>query len=140
MRHFHDPPRDLLAILGHLSHGSAHAALAHAMRASIVQLDTVSAGILDAADDVVPRFPLRLHHRGDDHRAVRPRPLHLGDLPQIDFERPIGDQLDVVDGEHLLIARVPGSVAVGDIQHGRADGLPHRAAPARFERAMHLRA
>ena len=37
-------------------------------------------------------------------------------------------------------AVVPRAIAIGDIQHRRADGLPDRAAPARFEGAVNLRA
>ena len=83
---------------------------------------------------------LRFDHGGDDDGAIRPGPFHLGDLAEIDFERTIGDQLDVVDGEHPLAAVVPGAVAIRNVQHRRADGLPDGAAPAGFERAVDLRA
>ena len=136
----HHPARDLLAILRHLANGAAHAALAHAVRAAVVQFDAVRAGVFDALDDLPPRFGLRLDHGGDDDRAIGPGALDLGNFAQVDFNRPVGDQLDVVDGQHALAAVVPGAVAIGDVEHRSADGLPHRAAPAGFKGPVNLRA
>ena len=48
-RDLRHPARDLLAIFRHLADGAAHAALAHAVRAAVVQLDAVRAGIFDLA-------------------------------------------------------------------------------------------
>ncbi len=67
-------------------------------------------------------------------------PLHFGDLAQIDLDGAIGDELDVVDGEHPLPGVVPGAVAIGDIQNRRADGFPDDSAPAGFEGFVNLRA
>ena len=50
------------------------------------------------------------------------------------------DQLDVVDGQHALPAPAPCAVAIRNVQHRRADGLPHRAAPARLKGLVNLRA
>ena len=121
-----------------MAHGRAHAALAHAVRAAIVKFNAIGAGVLNAAHDVVPGFGLRLDHRGDDHRPVRPVALDVGDLAQVDGERTIGDQLHVVDAQHALAAVVPGAVAIGDVQHRGPDGLPDRAAPAGFKGAVNL--
>jgi len=81
-----------------------------------------------------------LNHGGDDHGAIGPRALDLGDLPEIDFKRTVGDELNVIDGQHALTAIVPRAIAIGDIEHRRANGLPHGSAPACFKGAMDLRA
>ena len=49
-----NPARNLLAVFGDLANRRAHAALAHAVRAAIVELDSVCAGVFDFADDIVP--------------------------------------------------------------------------------------
>ena len=57
----------MLAVLGHLTDGGAHAALAHAVRAAEVEFEAVGARIFGALDDVVPGLALRFdHERGDD--------------------------------------------------------------------------
>src|SRR5208283_6236720 len=134
--YFHDPTRNLFAVLRHLTHSAAHAAFAHAVRAAIVQFDAVRAGVLNAANDVVPGFPLGLHHRGDDDGTIGPGALHLRNFTKIHFQRAVGDQLNVIDGQHFLAAVVPGAVAIGNVQHRSADGLPYGTAPARFKRAV----
>src|SRR5208337_5654171 len=122
--YFHDPTRNLFAVLRHLPDGAAHAALAHAVRTAVVQFDPVGAGILNAPNDVVPRFRLGLHHRGDEDGAIGPGAFHFRNLMKIHFQRAVGDQFDVVDGEHFLAAVMPCAVTVGNIQHRWADGLP----------------
>ncbi len=99
--------RDLLAIFRHLADGGSHAALAHAVGAAVVQFDAVGAGVFDPPDDVVPGFRLRFDHGGHNNGAVGPGAFHIRDLAQIDIERTVGDQLDVVDREHLVVAIVP---------------------------------
>ena len=54
------PFGDLLAVLGHLADGRAHAALAHAVRAAEVELEAVGAGVLGALHDLVPRLALAI--------------------------------------------------------------------------------
>src|SRR5690606_34767054 len=49
-----NPARDHLAVLGHLPHGGAHAALAHAVRAAVVELDAVGARVLDLLHHGLP--------------------------------------------------------------------------------------
>ncbi len=98
------PARDHLDVLGHLAHGRAHAALAHAVRAAEIELDRVGAGLLDPGQDGLPAGLLAGHHERDDHRPVGPVALDLLDLAQIDLERPVGDQLDIVEAGHALAA------------------------------------
>ncbi len=74
-RHLHHPARDLLAVFGNLADGAAHAALAHAVRAAIVQLDAVGAGIFDAGGRCRARLrasirPWRKRSRRDPARRA----------------------------------------------------------------------
>src|SRR3546814_15187260 len=61
--------------------------------------------------------------------------LHLLVLAQVHFQRPVGDQLDVVEAGHAGAVVAHGAVARGDVHDRRilAEGLPHHAAPARLE-------
>src|SRR5690606_6413983 len=138
LRDVGDPARDQRAVLGDLPQRGAHAALRHAVRTAVVQLDRVGAGVLDLEDDVAPRLRGRRDHRRHDDGAVRPEALDLGDLPQVHLERPVGDQLDVVDREELLAAHLERAVAVADVQDGVADRLPDGAAPAVLEGLVDL--
>ena len=71
-------------------------------------------------------------------RSVGPLLLDLGDLPQVDRERSIGDEFDVVDGQQTLPVNAHASVSVGDVQHRRSEGLPDHAAPPGLEGRVHL--
>ena len=88
--------------------------------------------------DVVPGLALRFHHQRGDHGVLRIALLDLGDLAQVDFERPVGDELDVVEAHHALAVPIDGGVARGDVDDGLAEGLPDGAAPAGVEGAHHL--
>ena len=80
----HDPARDFLDDGGLLADGGAHAALAHAVRAAVVELDAVGAGIGGALDELVPLFARLDHERGDDG-VVRPALFDLGDFAEVNF-------------------------------------------------------
>ena len=97
------PARHHLDIFRHLADGRAHAALAHAVRAAEIELDAVGAGLLDQRQDALPARLLARHHQRDDERAVRPVALDLLDLAQVDVERPVGDQLDVVEADQAAV-------------------------------------
>src|SRR4029077_7282493 len=103
-RDFHDPASDLLAILRDLADGAAHAALAHTVRAAIVQLNTVSSSVLNAANNVMPSLRLGFHHCGNNHSTIGPGPFYLRNLPKIHLHGPIGNEFDVVYGQHSFIA------------------------------------
>src|SRR3546814_19838572 len=53
--------------------------------------------------------------------------LHLLVLAQVHFQRPVGDQLDVVEAGHAGAVVAHGAVARGDVHDRRvlAEGLPH---------------
>ena len=55
-RFFFDPLRDHLRVIGNLTNGRAHAALAHSVRAAEVELEAVSSGVFGAGDNIVPGF------------------------------------------------------------------------------------
>ena len=88
---FHDPAGDLFAIFGNLANGAAHAAFTHAVRAAIVEFDAVRAGILNAANDVVPDFRFGFHHGGNDDGTIGPGALHFGNFAKIYFQRAVGN-------------------------------------------------
>src|SRR5690606_13480264 len=50
------PARHHLDIFRHLADGRAHAALAHAVRATEIEFDTVAFGLLDRRQDRLPAF------------------------------------------------------------------------------------
>ncbi|MPL84611.1 hypothetical protein SDC9_30576 [bioreactor metagenome] len=125
-----------LDVFGHLPHRRAHAALGHAMRAAEVQLDAVGAGVLDMAEDRLPALLVAGHHQRHHERPVGIVALDRLDLAQVDLERAVGDQLDVVDPHHPPVAAIDHAIArPRDVDDGRplgAEGLPHHAAPARL--------
>ena len=122
------------AVFRHLADGRAHAALAHAVRAAEVQLEAVGAGVFCALHDVMPGLALALHHQRGDHDVLRVAPLYLRDLPQVDLDGAVGDELDVVEAHHAPAVPVDGGIARADIGDRLADCLPHGAAPARHRR------
>ena len=132
------PAGDHLGVFGHLPHRAPHAALAHAMRASEIQLQAVGARVFGSLHDVVPGFARRLHHQRRDHRVLRIALLHFGDLAQIGFDGPVRDQLDIVQPHHALAVPIHRRIARRHVGDGLADGFPHRAAPTGVERAHDL--
>ncbi len=99
---FFDPRCDALGVFGHLSDGRAHAALAHSVRATEVELETIGAGILDLRHDLVPGCALGADHERRDDDVLWIASLDLGDFAQIDDGGPVGDELDVVEAHHAL--------------------------------------
>ena len=87
------------ATSGLLADGRAHAAFAHAVGTTEVQLDAVGAGIGRAFHELMPVLARVDHQRGDD-RVIGPAFFHLGDFAEIGFRRAIADQLDVVEADH----------------------------------------
>src|SRR3546814_5904017 len=97
----------------------AHAALAHAVRATQVEFDAVHAGIGDPDRQLLPRlFVDRRHHRTDDD-AIGPALAHRFDLAQVHVQRAVGNQFDVVDAEHAAQRTAMHAVAAGH-EIGRA--------------------
>ncbi len=131
------PAGDHLDILRHLPDRRAHVALAHAVRAAEIQFDTVAARLLDEAEDVLPRRLLARHHQAHHHGAIGPVALHLLDLGEVDRQRAVGDQFDVVEAGHPLAVVANRPVTAGHVDDRRvlAQRLPHHAAPAGLERA-----
>jgi hypothetical protein len=46
------------------------------------------------------------HHQRDDQRAVGPVALDAADLLQVGLQRPVGDQLDVVEAHHAAVGPI----------------------------------
>ena len=129
-----DPPNDGLGHLRILADGRAHAALAHAVRAAEVQFDAVRPRVLGALYEFMPALA-GVHHERRDDRVMRPAFLDLGKFAEIRLRRAVGDQFDVVETDHAVLAQVERRIARGDVHDGIADGLPNHAAPAGLERA-----
>jgi hypothetical protein len=62
------------------------------------------------------------------------------DFLQVDFQRTVGNQLDVVEAEDFAVLAVVRRIARRDVDGRRifAQRLPHHAAPARFKCAHHV--
>src|SRR5690606_13572034 len=56
----------------------------------------------------------------------------------VQFDRPVGDQLDVVYRHQPVAGVLEGAVTVRYVEDGVADGLPDRATPAVLERLVDL--
>src|SRR5438270_2744320 len=69
---------------------------------------------------------------------LRIPPLHLRDLPQIDPNRPIRDELNIIESHHSPPLPINRRVARTDIRNWLANRLPHGPAPPRIERPHHL--
>src|SRR5690606_31038771 len=113
------PARHHLDVFGHLADGRAHATLRHAMRAAEVPLDRVPLGPPDTPEDAFPALFGPWHPQGVDHRPVGPLLLDPLDLLQVDLERPVGDQLDIVEAVNLLAAIVDRAIARTDVHNRR---------------------
>jgi hypothetical protein len=113
----------------------AHAALAHAVRASEIEFERVGARRFGAAHHVVPRLALRFDHQRCDHQVVRVALLHVVDFPEVHFDGPVADQLNIVEAHHFYVVEIDGPVARARVDDGVADCFPHHAAPACVEGA-----
>ena len=132
------PGRDHLDIIRHLADRRAHAALRHAVGAAEIELDPVGSGVLDIGQDGLPAVLVARHHQGDDQRPVRPFPLDLLDLAQIDLDRPVRNQLDVGEAGHPGAVVLHRAVARRGVDDRLADGLPDDSAPACPEGAFDI--
>ena len=117
---------------------AAHAALAHAVRAAEIELDAVGAGVLDARRISFQASLFDATISETTRARSGQRFLTSADLAQVDLERPVGDQLDVVEADHALAVQSTAAVARADVDDGLAERLPHHAAPAGLEGAHDL--
>mmetsp|Transcript_6361 Transcript_6361/g.25874 ORF Transcript_6361/g.25874 Transcript_6361/m.25874 type:complete len:397 (+) Transcript_6361:1035-2225(+) len=135
------PRGDPLDVLRHLAHGRAHAAFAHAVRAAEVQLHAVGAGVGHALKNRLPARLVHRHHQRDDHGPVGEIALHAADLVEVDLQRPVADQLDVVEADDAAVGAPERGIARAvDVDDRRvlAERLPDHAAPAGLEGAAHV--
>jgi hypothetical protein len=74
---------------------------------------------------------------GNDDCAVRPVALHLLDFPKVGLQRPVGDELDIVETDDPVVVVVERAVARGDVDDGRIfpQRFPHHPAPTGLERS-----
>ena len=97
-------PTIVSATFGLLPDCRAHAALAHAVRATEVQLDAVRARVLGALHEFMPVLA-RVHHERGDDGVIRPALLDLGDFAEVGFRRAVADEFDVVEPDHARRGR-----------------------------------
>ena len=108
------------------------------MRTPKVQLQPIRSRILRPPHDVMPRLTPALHHQRSDNHMLRIPSLRLRNLLQVHLDRPVGDQLDIVESHHPLPRPVDRRVPRTHICNRLPNRLPHRSAPARIEGPHHL--
>ena len=102
-----------------------------------IELEPVGTRVLNLSQNRFPHALLTGHHQRDHESAIRPVLLDLRDLIKVHLQRPVGDQLNVVETDHAAVLAVHRLVARAvHIDNGRTlftEGLPHDAAPSRFK-------
>ena len=146
-RQFHDhrhtgvrlgPAGDHLDIFGNLADSGTHAALGHAVRTAEIQLHPVAFGVFHLAQDILPAWLFTRHHQAGDKCPVRPCTLHRLDFLKVYIQRPVSDQLDVVQSEQAPVSTPDRAVAwPADIDDMRIESkcLPNNTAPSGLEGA-----
>lgn len=105
---------------------------------SEIQLQTVNADRLHFLHNFVPGFTIRFHHQGNDQRMLRKFLFRLVDFLQIHFQRPVGDQFDIVEPRHPLAIEMQGGKPRRRIDNRISERFPDRPAPSRFKSSLHL--
>src|SRR5579859_2517868 len=77
------------------------------------------------------------HQRGDD-RMLRKTLFYLGNFLEIDVDRAVADELDIVEAHHAFILKIYRPITGSRIDNGLADRLPDCSAPSCFEGAHDL--
>src|SRR5438874_885617 len=120
---------DLAGVIRNLADRAAHAALTHAVRAAEVELDAVGAATLRLLHHLMPRFAFRLHHQRSDDRMFRIIALDFRDLFEVVGNRPVADELDVVEAHHPVLAEIDRAATREDVDDRLADRFPDGPAP-----------
>src|SRR5258708_36553510 len=77
---------------------------------------------------------LRFDHQRRDDRVLRKTLLYFSNLPEVDVNRAVADELDIIEAHHALILKVYRPITGTGIDNRFADRLPDRSTPSRFER------
>jgi hypothetical protein len=79
------------------------------MRATEVKLNTVSPGGFYLRQNGFPGFFFAGHHDRHHHRPVRPPLFDAGYLFKVDGQRPVSNQLDIIEPKNAAVgpSRVP---------------------------------
>src|SRR2546426_3555860 len=136
LRDFGHPACDLFGQIWMFAHLRSHLAFGHAMRAREVELECIHARVLDHARQFLPAALFILFHdRGYQH-MIRILLFDLAKLVEPDFNRAIGNQLDVFEANDLAgSSRSQFPVTRNDVDNlggFQANSLCDRAAPAGF--------
>ena len=108
------------------------------MRTAEIQLHPVAFGVFHLAQDILPAWLFTRHHQAGDKCPVRPCTLHRLDFLKVYIQRPVSDQLDVVQSEQAPVSTPDRAVAwPADIDDMRIESkcLPHNTAPSGLEGA-----
>jgi hypothetical protein len=81
------------------------------VRAAEVEFQAIGAGIFSTRYDLVPCFPLRLHHQRRNDCVAGVALLHLSHLAEICIYAAVADELDIVEAHDALAVPVGGRVA-----------------------------
>src|ERR1041385_497608 len=116
-----------------LAHFRTHLALRHAVWTGEVELESIDAGVLDHADQLLPATLFVLLHDRRNQNVVGILFLNLPKLVEPDVDRTIRDQFDVLETDHLTRgSRTEFSVSrnnVNDLRGFETDSLSNSAAP-----------
>src|ERR1700755_3403184 len=108
------------------------------MGTSKVKFKPIRTRVLRTHDNVVPRLALALDHERSDDNMLRISPLDLCDLLEIDLRGPVGDEFNIIEPHHAPPPPIDRRIARTNIRDGRANRLPHRAAPTGIKRPHYL--
>ena len=97
------PAGDHFDIFRYLADRRAHPALAHAMRATEVKLDTVCPRGFYLWQNGFPRFFFAGHHDRHHYRPVGPAFFDAGNLFKVDGQRTVSDELDIIQPQNAPI-------------------------------------
>ena len=139
-RNLFDPFGDHACVFRNLAHRGAHSAFAHTVGAAEIKLETITACILRTLCDLLPSLFLGLDHQRDNDRVFRIFFLALRNFFEVDLERPVGDQLYVIQPDHPQSALIKTRKPRRHIRDRLAKRFPNCSAPTCVERAFYHRA
>jgi hypothetical protein len=98
---------------------------------------TIGPGIFGAGNDFFPLF-LRFDHQRRNDGVIRIAAFYFANLPQIHFERPVRNELDIVQAHQARIAVINAAKTTRYVHDWIAECFPHGATPTRVECAHDL--
>src|SRR5438094_1486036 len=116
LRDFCDPTSYFFSQVRMLTHLRSHLAFGHTVRTREVQLERINTRVLNEAGQFLPALFTILFHDRSDEDVVRILFFNLSEFFQPDLYRPIGNQFDVLEANHLaVVARAQLAVTRHDV-------------------------